>query len=395
MKTLLFCSRFYLPVTTGALRRIHRNFVLLAKAGYRVIVVTRGVASECEYELIEGIEIHRIRGANAEREASLIKHARQLWHEIGKPPGAGLVVLFPGGLHYTIELLKSRVCGLKTVCFLTIMPEVEGGRLLHARERLGGFFRYLVFQKVIVLSEEMRRAYLRRYWLFRHCCKVVPNGVDTDRFGPLKAEKRKRLREKSGFTEQDKIVLFVGSLVPRKRLSLIVDSWAQVLASHSDAKLVIVGAERTRATFQEGTLKKEFEDATAELYAKVESYERSGSVIIVDVTEAPEEYYQMADLFVLPSELEGMPNVLLEAMACGVAAIISDFAGRPRDGEEIGVEGIHYAACVRNNDEWGNSILKALSSGQTRAEIGRKAREFIVERHRLDQVIGELDRELQ
>ncbi|MCA9915400.1 MAG: glycosyltransferase family 4 protein, partial [Anaerolineae bacterium] len=72
------------------------------------------------------------------------------------------------------------------------------------------------------------------------------------------------------------------------------------------------------------TLQANLPDELGQLIAR---YGLEGRVHLPGATDAPETYVRAADLFAMPSEQEGMPNALLEAMACGLPCCASEIGG--------------------------------------------------------------------
>lgn len=136
--------------------------------------------------------------------------------------------------------------------------------------------------------------------------RQIPNGVDTNQFVPLEVEQRARLKRLMIPNHADKkIVLFVGRLFPKKRVSVLIQAVAR---QSSDVMLVVVG---------DGVLLSDLEE-------QVRLGNLEDRVIFTGSQGRVHRYYQIADVFVLPSRNEGMPNSLLEAMSAGVPCIGSD-----------------------------------------------------------------------
>jgi glycosyltransferase involved in cell wall biosynthesis len=136
---------------------------------------------------------------------------------------------------------------------------------------------------------------------------VVRNGVDTARFVPVD---RREARERLGLTPGP-LLVSVGNLVPEKGLDLVLDALPYLPAVH----LLVVGdgPERTR------------------LLGRIESKELSGRVTMMPTQPQTELkwVYGAADILVLASTREGLPNVVLEALACGTPVVASRVGGVP------------------------------------------------------------------
>ena len=189
--------------------------------------------------------------------------------------------------------------------------------------------------------------------------RIVPNGVDTEKFKPK--ENIQEIREHFGLRNEP-IVLFVGSLINRKGLPFLVEAAKKIIREQPDTKFLIVG---------EGPLKKQltFSLKSANLSSNFKFLGNVKDDLLPSV-------YDCADVFVLPSIQEGQGIVLLEAQASGKPVVAFDVGG--------------VDEAVRNNEtgllvEKGNcdaladGLLKFLLDKSLREKIGAKGREFVME----------------
>jgi len=136
--------------------------------------------------------------------------------------------------------------------------------------------------------------------------------IDTNRFKLLELKEKSKLRETMGFKEYDKLALFVGGLVPVKRVDLLINSMMKI---ERDIKLIIVG---------DGKLKDELKELMEELNLKERIF-FMGPVSYQEI----HRYYQIADLHLLASISEGRPNVIYQAMSCSVPTVSTAVGGVP------------------------------------------------------------------
>jgi glycosyltransferase involved in cell wall biosynthesis len=130
-------------------------------------------------------------------------------------------------------------------------------------------------------------------------CRLIPNGVDNDRFCPGPA-----LRQQFGLPADKLIVLMVSALIPSKRVEFAIDAVSRI----PDAHLVVAG---------DGPLRK----AVA---AEAEQH-LSGRFTLLSVPpDQMPSLYRSADVFLQSSKDEPFPLVFLEAMACGVPIVGHD-----------------------------------------------------------------------
>jgi glycosyltransferase involved in cell wall biosynthesis len=134
---------------------------------------------------------------------------------------------------------------------------------------------------------------------------ALANGVPCDRFAPIPRQKRRQLRKDLGIPPGCAFV-FTGRFAARKRVDRLVEAFRQV----PSAQLVLVGYFDDR--FDAGSCF----DVNA-----------SANIQVFSATHNVLPFLQAADVFVSASAAEGMPNALLEAMACGLPAVVSRIPG--------------------------------------------------------------------
>ncbi len=151
--------------------------------------------------------------------------------------------------------------------------------------------------------------------------RVISNGVDLDRFRPPADGERSSLRRELKIPDGTPVVLFVGFFSVEKQPHVLFEAWHDMAArTKSPAVLVFIGA--TGATYHE------IDAALAPAIRRDAAAKGvTDRVVFVESTLEIERYYRAADIFVLPSLREGMPNALLEAMASGMACVTTRLEG--------------------------------------------------------------------
>lgn len=139
---------------------------------------------------------------------------------------------------------------------------------------------------------------------------IVRNAVDTERFKP---SKNMELRHKYLIGENEILILFVGYLDIFKGIFQLVDAFHEINKENKNVKLMMVGT---------GPKEKELKN-------KVSQWNLESYVIFTGAVPNTEihSYYQMADVFVLPSYTEGFPLSILEAMGCGLPVVVTNVGG--------------------------------------------------------------------
>lgn len=202
---------------------------------------------------------------------------------------------------------------------------------------------------------------------------LIPNGIDTTLFKPMERNETlaesvlesdslpSPLREQAPGVQMP-VIGFVGELREKKGLATLLSGYAQ-LAKKKSASLLIVGEVRNG---EDKKVFDEFRISNPEYRIAV-----TGHVPHKDLPA----YYSLMDVFVHPSMRDGMPNAVLEAMACGKAVIATPVGGMT-DIIEDGVNGY----LVKINDAAGlaEKMAEVLSQPEKREAVGRSAREAVL-----------------
>lgn len=185
--------------------------------------------------------------------------------------------------------------------------------------------------------------------------EVVYNGVDEKRFRPLgQADARREL----GFDGSKRMILFVGNLLASKGCGDLLDAVAQLAAQRNAPQVVYLGG---------GPAREELE-ARARALGLASSVKFGGKV----AHETLARWFSAADVFCLPSHNEGLPNVVLEAMACGVPVVATRVGGIP----EVLPEFAGILVPARDPRALADALARALDRTWDRGRIVGHASQF-------------------
>jgi len=204
--------------------------------------------------------------------------------------------------------------------------------------------------KIIVPSTVARESYVE--FGYGDKTEVVLTGVDSDFFTP-----RANQGEKETFR-----ICYVGRVELSKGLGYLLRAWKQLALPN--AELVLIGAVNEHMK----PLLRECQNANVFT---------TGYVLARDLRNE----YQNSNLFVFPSPNEGLAQVLLEAMACGLPVVATDRSGA-NDCMNNGKEGIIVPA--RNVDRLAEAILWCYQHRQQALEMGKAARTRIDDQFTLE-----------
>ncbi len=144
--------------------------------------------------------------------------------------------------------------------------------------------------------------------------EVVYNGCDTNIFR-FNEVTRLQYRKKLGILPKDRVIIFVGRLLKTKGIFDLLKAFLQLRRNFSDLHLVLVG---------DGPETKSINNMIS-----ANGLKRKAHIIGEQLHNEIPNLLSSSDLFVLPTYYEGLPNSLLEAMACGLPIIITKVGGIP------------------------------------------------------------------
>ncbi len=278
----------------------------------------------------------------------------------------------------TLQVWRARLRGIPAMHNTSIMPGPMPERwlsVLKAKLLYRAFFEGLAL--LIPQTAGIGRFFQNYFRIPVHKMEVIGNGVDCARFMPPSAAQRQNARQLLALPADAPVVLSVGSVVPRKGMHLLLRAWPEVLRQHPRARLVIAGTLGRRATFVDKAAA--LDAYTQEILELIQRLPDPASVVLSGRhVDEVRDYYHAADMFVFASEREGLPNAVIEAMACGLPSVLADYDGFPADDEEFGCEGKHFLKCERKEMAIAQQLCRLLGDAALRAAMGRAARGHIL-----------------
>ena len=214
---------------------------------------------------------------------------------------------------------------------------------------------------IIVVSAPLKQQVKREYHISSKKIKLITNGIDTDKFTPLKVARIKKL-EGIKFDLNDKIILSVGRLTCEKGVQYLLKSLELVLREIRNFKLLIIG---------EGIYQPELQKIVEDLKLQRHVYFLGP----IKNDQLP-KYYNLADIFVMPTvRIEGLPLTLLESMSCGNSVIASNIGGIPTV-VNSGKNGLLIPP--RDIYSLSRNIIKLCKDDSLIKNLGKNARESIL-----------------
>lgn len=333
--------------------------------GYRVAVVCSPDPALEEFGRTEGVDVFGIemtRGLFSRADATavvkvvaLLRRLRPVAVNVATPKAA-LVV----GLAARLARVPVRIYSLWG---LRVEGEVPGSprhRLLRMAERVTASSSTYV----LCASASMRLRAIELGVVAPSRAHVLgrgsTNGVDVDRFRPPSPEERTAARERAGVPRDQVVIGIVARLVTDKGVEVLMDALAKVRMER-DVVLLVVGA---------------YDDADPLPEPVRRRIESDPAVVITGYQTDTAPWYAAMDVMVLPSKREGLPNVLLEAAACGLPTVTSNATGCP-DAIEDGVTGV--VVPQDDSERLAGALLTLSADAELRARMGAAGRTMVVQ----------------
>jgi len=371
LKAVMLTWEFPPRIIGGIAPHVYNLSINLVKLGVEVHVVTCDFPNTPEYEVVEGVEVHRFDSYNlptpdfaAWVQLMNLNMQRAATQIIKSKQGGSIII------HAHDWLAAKAGIGLK---HLNRVPLVS---TIHATEygRRGGVFsdyNRMIHEIEVWLGSESKRVICCSHFMAEQVNKVlgvpyekirvIPNGIDPAIFTNLKGvgEVRSRFAERG-----EKLVLFVGRLVVEKGVHVLLDAIPKVLQK-VEAKFVIAG---------DGYLR-------SEVVKRVAERGLGGKVHVTGYldTDTIRRLFLAADVCVIPSLYEPFGIVALEAMAAGCPVVASDTGGLSEivEHEKTGVK-----VYPNNPDSLAWGILRVLESKDLAERLKKNMREKVEREYR-------------
>jgi len=299
------------PYYGGAEKQIERLTEALSLRGVKCHIVTRRLNGLKPFEFLRDVPIYRVFATHISSgllsaltfivsscsffiaHPNITRRVRILQADSESP---GLIAVIVG------KLFRKKV-----------VIRMRGTRQLESIK--GSFFIRIVFKIISRLSDAIVVQYNQiddLKFLGIDCSKIclIPNGVDTEYFKKSDVKIREHFREKMGF-KNNVIGLYVGRLDPIKGLDLLLKALPRVVRTFPQFRLIVTGS---------GPSKSYIEDQAKALGI----YE---DILFTGDVQDVKSYYEIADVFILPSRSEGISNALLEAMSMELSVIATAVGG--------------------------------------------------------------------
>ncbi len=366
----------------------------LARKGVEVHVITQHNQGAAYEEIIEGVYVHRFKWLEPKEFKALIyftgivDNIRLLTYLISLFFNLIMITrrydleLFHA--HHTIPtglvaIIVGKILRLPVVITAHLMDITTHGTDVGPLENIVDFesnfiFKHLIMfslnssRKIIAVSQDLANK-IEQMGITKNIT-VLRNAVDISRFKP---SKNIIMRHNHKIDDNDILILFIGHLETFKGIFELLDAFHEINLRHKNVKLMIIG---------EGHEEQKVRNT-------VSNYNLKDFVILKGKIspETIQNYYQMADVFTLPSYTEGLPLVVIEAMACGLPVVVSTAGGIPELIDE-GKNG--FLVSPKDKDELTKKLEFLVIDKDLREKFSIKALETVDDEFNIDKKVNKL-----
>ena len=224
-----------------------------------------------------------------------------------------------------------------------------------------------IVDRILTNSHILKAGLCRFSWLTDGRVKVVHNGVEIPEL--IDHNEKNRLRDELALPREARIIAAGGRLATQKGFGYLLDALAMVKIRNKDVFLILLGDGELRLTLEEQTDRLGLKDCVRFLGHR---------------SDVP-RILPAADIFILSSLYEGLPNIVMEAMAAGLPVIATAVGGVPELVEE-GRTGILVKA--ENSKELSSAICKLLDDRDLLHSFGENGRRRVQDLFSIEQMVN-------
>ncbi len=346
----------------------------LVQRGTAVTVVTRRQHATLDPEqVIDGVKIIRLAPSRFPRTGKYLTLGPVLLYLLRHRQEYDLIYVWGLRILGMVAALAGKSLGKPVVLRAEQTGEISGSFVWQDRQK-GGLGTRLVrstlrardallqrADKFVAISEDIAAEFLEAGFAAERMTRI-PNGVDLARFQPVSREEAYDLRDRLGLPRKAFIFVFSGRLHRHKGLATLLDAWRHLLAMDKSAHLVLVGENSPNLGVE------------ADLRQFVAHHLLSDTVTFAGRQADVLPWLQAADVFVLPSEREGLSIALLEALAVGLPSIGTRTSGT---GELIRTGGNGYLVEIGDAVAMTRAMAELLRHPRQAREMGRVGRQMV------------------
>ena len=349
-----------MPNQSGGERHGLNHAKELIRLGHHVTIMTKKKYwfTKVRETYDSGIDLIRLHGSIRWFEVFLrllTTHRKtDAFYIIGRPKFAVWAILF------------AKLTGKPVTLALTGKAEIFGNNKSF-REKL-----FASCDNYIATTHEIKESFIKDAHIDQKKISVIPHGIDTKMYPFISYEDRCIAKQQAGLDSVIPNLLFCARVAPNKGILIALEVWKQIYEHYPDSKFYIVGGG-------DNTLLDE---------ARRVSEQCNNSIIVVGEVDDVTPYHRLSDVYIFPSEHEGLPTSLLESMSSGLATVCSDIGG---NNDLIFDDVTGYRVPVKDVDAYINKISYLFDNPSIRIEMGKCASSYVEMHASYDVVSKEME----
>ena len=273
---------------------------------------------------------------------------------IGKPKFSVWAILF------------SKLTDKHVTLALTGKAELFNGKDSYRNKLLSSCNHY------IALNHEIKNSYIDDSGIDASKISIIPQGIDRKKYPFISNKERYIAKQEASLDKSIPNLLFCARVAPNKGILIALEVWKQLYKRYPESKFYIVGGG-------DNTLLDE---------ARRVSEQCNNSIIIVGEVDDVTPYHRLSDVYIFPSEHEGLPTSLLEAMSSGLATVCSDIGG---NNDLIFDDVTGYRVPVKDVNAYVEKVSKLFDNIDLREKLGKCSSKYVEEHCSYDVVSKEME----
>lgn len=349
-----------MPNQSGGERHGLNHAKELISLGHRVTIMTKKKYWFTKVREVYdgGIDLIRLHGSIRWFEVFLrllTTHRKtKAFYIIGRPKFAVWAILF------------AKLTGKPVTLALTGKAEVFSNKQSF-REKL-----FASCNQYIATTHEIKESFIKDAHINPDKISVIPHGIDIKKYPFISYEDRCVEKQQAGLDSSIPNLLFCARVAPNKGILIALEVWKQLHQLYPESKFYIVGGG-------DNTLLDE---------ARRVSKQCNDSIIVVGEVDDVTPYHRVSDVYIFPSEHEGLPTSLLEAMSSGLATVCSDIGG---NNDLIFDDVTGYRVPVKDVDAYVEKISRLFDDIDLRKKMGKCSSKYVEEHCSYDVVSKEME----
>jgi len=262
--------------------------------------------------------------------------------------------------------LAAKLAGVPTIISTVHNVDSWKPKMFLVVDRILSYFT----DKIIAVSDTVKYFYINNAKISAGKIKTIYNGIEVEKFS-IEVDKNNK-RQELGLDPHNKIIAVIGRLVEQKGHIYFLEYCRKLLDKYSDIQGLIVG---------DGPLRRKLEERSKILGI-------SNRVIFAGIRNDIAEILKVIDILVVPSLYEGLPTIILEAMAAGIPVVATDVGGN----SELLINGeTGFIVPSKDSSALADSIEKLLKSDALAKRMGSMGRRRAIVYFSLDKMVRETE----